>query len=62
MEKQLSVSLKGFNDENLARSVGNSLLSYFNQLNELIDISRLELISVGYSDYYYISLISEFRK
>lgn len=62
MEKKLSVSLKGFNDENLARSVGNSLLSCFNQLNELIDISRLELISVGYSDDDYISLLSEFRK
>lgn len=62
MEKQLSVSLKGFNDENLARSVGDSLLSCFNQLNKLIDISRLELISVGYSDDDYISLLSEFRK
>ena len=62
MEKQLSVSLKGFNDENLARSVGDSLLSCFNKLNKLIDISRLELISVGYSDDDYISLLSEFRK
>ena len=62
MEKQLSVSLKGFNDENLARSVGDSLLSCFNKLNKLIDISRSELISVGYSDDDYISLLSEFRK
>ena len=62
MEKKLSVSLKGFNDENLARSVGDSLLSCFNKLNKLIDISRLELISVGYSDDDYISLLSEFRK
>lgn len=62
MEKQLSVSLKGFNDENLAKSVGNTLLSCFNQLNEHIDISRLELISVGYSDEDYTSLLSEFRK
>ena len=62
MEKQLSVSLKGFNDENLARSVGDSLLSCFNKLNKLIDISRLELISVGYSDDDHISLLSEFRK
>jgi len=31
-------------------------------LNKLIDISRLELISVGYSDDDYISLLSEFRK
>ena len=62
MERQLSVSLKGFNDENLARSVGDSLLSCFNKLNKLIDISRLELISVGYSDDDYISLLSEFRK
>ena len=62
MEKQLSVSLKGFNDENLARSVGDSLLSCFNKLNKVIDISRLELISVGYSDDDYISLLSEFRK
>lgn len=61
MERQLSVSLKGFNDENLAKSVGNSLLSCFNQLNELIDISGLELISVGYSDEDYSSLLSEFR-
>lgn len=61
MEKPLSVSLKGFNEESLARSVGNSLISCFNQLNELIDISRLELISVGYTDDDYISLLSEFR-
>ena len=31
-------------------------------MNKLIDISRLELISVGYSDDDYISLLSEFRK
>lgn len=61
MEKKLSVSLKGFNDENLAKSVGNSLLSFFNQLNEYVDISRLELINVGYSDEDYISLLSDFR-
>lgn len=62
MERQLSVSLKGFNDENLAKSVGNTLLSCFNQLNEHINISRLELISVGYSDEDYTSILSEFRK
>lgn len=62
MERQLSVSLKGFNDGNLAKSVGNTLLSCFNQLNEHINISRLELISVGYSDEDYTSLLSDFRK
>ncbi|WP_308912584.1 hypothetical protein [Acinetobacter schindleri] len=62
METRLSVSLKGFNDENLANLVGHSLLHFFNQLNEYIDISRLEQIGVGYSDEDYISLLSEFRK
>lgn len=37
METQLSVSLKGFNDENLAHSVGNSLLYFLiNSMNILI--------------------------
>jgi len=62
METQLSVSLKGFNDENLAHSVGNSLLYFFNQLNEYIDISRLEQIGIGYSDEDYTLLLSECRK
>ena len=61
MERSLSVSLKGFNDESLAHLVGNSLLSSFNELNQHVDISRLEKISVGYSDEDYISLLSEFR-
>lgn len=61
MERQLSVSLKGFNDENLAKTVGNIILSCFNQLNEHIDINRLEQISIGYSDEDYTSLLSEFR-
>jgi hypothetical protein len=61
MERSLSISLKGFNDESLAHLVGNSLLSCFNELNQHIDISRLELISVGYSDEDYTSLLSEFR-
>lgn len=61
MESKLSVSLKGFNDQNLANSVGHSLLSFYNQINEYIDVSRLELISVGYSEEDYNSLLSEFR-
>jgi hypothetical protein len=61
MEKPLSVSLRGFNDENLAKVVGNSILSCFHQLNEYVDISRLELISVGYSNEDYSFLLSEFR-
>lgn len=60
--KNSSVSLKGFNDENLAISVGDSLLSCFNKLNKLIDIKSIRINQKGYSDDDYISLLSEFRK
>ncbi|CAI3134543.1 hypothetical protein U2E86_10885 [Acinetobacter baumannii] len=61
MTQNLSISLRGFNDENIAKLVGSSILSCFNQMNEYIDISRLELISVGCSEEDYTFLLSEFR-
>lgn len=62
MTKQLSISLRGFSDDKLAQTIGNTILSYFNQLNEYTNLNRLELISVGYSEEDYKYLLNEFRE